>query len=143
MSHNPHKCAKGRPSARPNSLLARHVRAFLLEFVLPRLEDITNDGLGKLLSLEFLAMMMALAVSWGVITTKVDAVENQVADNKRERFIEINELKAQNDAVSKDVNTINRKLDVMGNNQDHLKKQVDSLDRRIDKVLEILERDPQ
>jgi FtsZ-binding cell division protein ZapB len=116
------------------------VRAFLLELVLPRLEDITNDGLGKLLSLEFLAMMMALAVSWGVVTTKVDAVESQVADNKRERLIEIDELKAQTTALSNNVNQINRKVDVLGNNQDHFKKQNDSLDKRMDKMLEILEK---
>jgi hypothetical protein len=77
---NLHQCANRRHRCPFNYPLPATVRAFLLELVLPRLEDITNDGLGKLLSLEFLAMMMALAVSWGVVTTKVDAVESQVAE---------------------------------------------------------------
>jgi hypothetical protein len=43
------------------------------------------------------------------------------------------------DDLSKEVNQINRKVDVLGNNQEHFKRQIESVDDRLEKIQDLLE----
>ncbi len=51
----------------------------------------------------------------------------------------MSEIKTETGALKGEVVTINRKLDVMANNQEHFKDQIQALDGRLDRILDILE----
>ena len=103
-------------------------------------QDIPNSVLGKILSFEFLGLVFILGISWATLTSKVGALEERVEDNKEERVQQLTEIKGQSQKLSVDLNNLNRKLDVVSNNQLHAKQQIDALDKRLEKVLDILER---
>lgn len=100
--------------------------------------DITNSVLGRVLSLEFLGMVVVMGVSWGTLTARVQGLDGQIEENKRAAMAQISELKLESSNVKNEVVLINRKLDVMGNNQDHFKDQIEGLDDRSVQILEIL-----
>jgi predicted nucleic acid-binding Zn-ribbon protein len=102
-------------------------------------QDIPNSVLGKILSFEFLGMLVLLGVAWGTLTTKVNSLENHVQDAKTQQIHEVIESKKVTDDLSKEVNQINRKVDVLGNNQDHFKRQIESVDDRLEKIQDLLE----
>ena len=102
-------------------------------------KDISNSVLGKLLSFEFLGMIVVLGVAWGTLTTKVNSLENHVEDAKVQQIVQVNESKKVTDDLSKEVNQINRKVDVLGNNQEHFKRQIESVDDRLEKIQDLLE----
>lgn len=104
--------------------------------------DIPNSVLGKILSFEFLGIVFVLGLSWATLTSKVDALEERVEDNKEDGVHQLAEIKGQTQKLSTDLNDVNRKLDVMSNNQLHFKAQIDTLDKRLEKVLDILEEHP-
>jgi predicted nucleic acid-binding Zn-ribbon protein len=102
-------------------------------------KDIPNSVLGKILSFEFLGMIVVLGVAWGTLTTKVNSLENHVEDAKVQQSEQVNESKKVTDDLSKEVNQINRKVDVLGNNQEHFKRQIESVDDRLEKIQDLLE----
>ncbi len=42
-------------------------------------KDIPNTVLGRMLSLEFLGMLVVIGISWGSIITRVSGLDDQVA----------------------------------------------------------------
>lgn len=104
--------------------------------------DIPNSVLGKILSFEFLGIVFVLGLSWATLTSKVDALDSRVEEHKSERVEQLAEIKGQTQKLSVELNDVNRKLDVMGNNQQHFKTQIETLDKRLDRVLDILEAEP-
>ena len=104
-------------------------------------KDIPNTVLGKFLSLEFLGMVVLMGISWGTLTQRVSGLDDQIAENKEVAAVQIAELKAESGNVKNEVSQINRKLDVMGNNQEHFKDSITDLSKRSEKMLEILEKD--
>ncbi len=101
--------------------------------------DIPNSVLGRFLSLEMLGMLVVVGVSWGTITSKVNSLEDHVEDAKVQQIYQVGESKKVTDDLSKEVNQINRKVDVLGNNQDHFKKQIETIDSRLEKIQDLLE----
>jgi len=104
-------------------------------------EDIPNTVLGRFLTFEMLGMVVLIAVSWGTLTSKVSSLESQVTDAKLVQSVESTESKKVTDDLSKEVNQINRKVDVLGNNQEHFKRQIDAVDDRLEKIQHLLEQD--
>lgn len=104
-------------------------------------KDIPNTVLGRFLTMEMLGMVVLIAVSWGTLTTKVNSLDNQVAEAKQTTAYEVAEAKKVTDDLSKEVNQINRKVDVLGNNQEHFKRQIDSVDDRLEKIQTLLEKE--
>lgn len=102
-------------------------------------KDIPNSVLGKILSFEFLGMLVVFGVSWGTLTNKVNSLENHVEDSKEQQVLQVIESKKVTDDLSKEVNQINRKVDVLGNNQEHFKRQIESVDDRLEKIQDLLE----
>lgn len=101
--------------------------------------DIPNSVLGRFLTLEMLGMVVLIAVSWGTLTSKVSSLEGQVTDAKLVQAVESSEAKKVTDDLANEVNQINRKVDVLGNNQEHFKRQIDSVDGKLEKIQELLE----
>ena len=102
-------------------------------------KDLPNLTLGRFMTLEMLGMVAIIAVSWGTVTGKVSGLEDKVAETKHQQAQEGRELKQETKQLTSDVSNINRKLDVMSNNQEHFKKQIGTLDDRLDRILDILE----
>jgi peptidoglycan hydrolase CwlO-like protein len=99
-----------------------------------------NVVLGKILSIEFLGMLLVLAVSWGTLTNKVNGLEDHVEEAKQQQAHQVYEAKKTTDELSKEVSQINRKVDVMGNNQEHFKRQIDAVDDRLEQIQKTLEK---
>lgn len=106
---------------------------------MPRENDIPNTVLGKFISLEFLAMLVVVGISWGAITARVAALDEKIDDHKLARMEQVSEINRQTEHLNQEVIDINRKLDVMGNNQEHFKRQIDAVDVRLEKIQELLE----
>lgn len=102
-------------------------------------DDIPNTVLGRFLTLEMLGMVVLIAVSWGTLTSKVSSLENQVTDAKLVQSVDSTQAKKVTDDLAHEVNDINRKVDVLGNNQQHFKQQIDSVDNKLEKIQELLE----
>lgn len=105
-------------------------------------DDIPNSVLGRFLTLEMLGMVVLIAISWGTLTSKVASLEGQVTDAKMVQSVESTASKKVTDDLSKEVNDINRKVDVLGNNQEHFKRQIDQVDQRLERIQAILEDRP-
>jgi uncharacterized protein YlxW (UPF0749 family) len=103
-------------------------------------DDIPNTVLGRFLTLEMLGMVVLIAVSWGTLTSKVSSLENQVTDAKLVQSVDSTQAKKVTDDLAHEVNDINRKVDVLGNNQEHFKRQIDAVDGRLERIQELLER---
>lgn len=103
--------------------------------------DTPNRVLGRLnvLSLEFIGVVFVIGVSWATLSNKVAGLESQVTDAKLVQSVESTEAKKVTDDLAHEVNQINRKVDVLGNNQEHLKRQIDSVDGRLEKIQTLLE----
>lgn len=101
--------------------------------------DITNIGLGKCLTLENLIMVVALGVAWGTLTANVNALDKRVDENKVARNEQMKDVKSDQIEMRAEVNMINRKLDVMTNNQENFKGQISGQDRKLEKILNTLE----
>jgi hypothetical protein len=101
--------------------------------------DMPNTVLGRFISLEFLGMLVVMGISWGTLTARVQGLDERVADNKEVASVQIAELKAESSNVKNEVTQINRKLDVMGNNQEHFKESITDLNNRSGQILQILE----
>jgi len=108
---------------------------------MPTKADMPNSVLGRFISLEFLGMLVVIAVSWGSLTTRVSGLDEQIADNKATSSQSISEIKSETSELKKEVVDINRKLDVMGNNQEHFRDQINSMDARSMEILKLLERE--
>lgn len=104
-------------------------------------DDIPNSFLGRLISLEFLGMLVLIAVSWGALTARVSGLDNTIAEQKELQTVENTEAKKVTTELSREVNQINRKVDVLGANQEHFKNQIDSLDGKLEKIQDLLEKD--
>lgn len=102
--------------------------------------DIPNSVLGRFLTLEMLGMVVLIAVSWGTLTSKVSSLEGQVTDAKLVQAVDSSESKKVTDELSREVNAINRKVDVLGNNQEHFKTQIKSVDDRLERIQDLLEK---
>jgi small-conductance mechanosensitive channel len=102
-------------------------------------QDIPNSVLGRFLTLEMLGMVVLIAVSWGTLTSKVAGLDNQVSEAKAIQALQAAESKSVTSELSKEVNDINRKVDVLGNNQIHFKQQIDAVDDKLEKIQELLE----
>lgn len=103
--------------------------------------DIPNAILGRFLTLEMLGMVFIIGVSWATITSKVSGLENQYEKSKQTQ-VQIDQEQGQEiKDIGHDVGLINRKVDVLGNNQEHFKSQIDRVDDRLDLILNILEKD--
>jgi FtsZ-binding cell division protein ZapB len=103
--------------------------------------DISNLLLGKIMSVDFLIVIVAMGVGWGTLTQRVSGLDNKIEANKLMASAEIIELKAESSNVKQEVSQINRKLDVMGNNQEHFKEQITGLDQRSVQMLRILQKE--
>jgi uncharacterized protein YlxW (UPF0749 family) len=104
--------------------------------------DDTPSGLGRVLSVlsvEFLGLLMLVGISWGTLTSKVSGLESAVEDQKSITAQEVVQTKQVTDDLSKEVNQINRKVDVLGTNQEHFKAQINRVDDRLEKIQDILE----
>ena len=104
-------------------------------------QDIPNSLLGKILSFEFLGMLVVLGISWGTLTAKVNGLESHVEEAKEQQIIVVQETKKETDELKREVSQINRKVDVMGNNQEHFKQQIEAVDDRLERIQQILEQD--
>lgn len=104
-------------------------------------EDIPNSVLGRLLSLEFLGMLVVIGISWGSLTTRVSGLDDQIASDKALSTESVKQLKDDTGELKDEVIDINRKLDVMGNNQEHFRAQVTAMDKRSMEILKLLERE--
>lgn len=102
-------------------------------------DDIPNSVLGRFLTLEMLGMVVLIGVSWGALTTRVNSLDSQIADAKETTAYEVAEAKKVTDNLSEEVNQINRKVDVLGSNQEHFKDQIDRVDDRLEKIQDLLE----
>jgi len=102
-------------------------------------QDIPNTVLGRFLSLEMLGMIVIIGISWGTLTAKVTGLESHIEETKETHAKERVESKTVTDELSREVNQINRKVDVLGNNQEHFKRQIDSVDDRLEKIQQLLE----
>ena len=102
-------------------------------------DDVPNTVLGRFLTLEMLGMVVLIAVSWGTLTSKVVSLESQITDAKLVQAVDRTEAKKVTDALAHEVNDINRKVDVLGNNQEHFKRQMDQVDTRLERIQELLE----
>lgn len=101
-----------------------------------------QGGIGRslsALSLEFLGLLILVGISWGTLTAKVSGLEEKVTDQKSTQAYETVESKKVTDDLSKEVNQINRKVDVLGTNQEHFKAQINRVDDRLEKIQELLE----
>jgi hypothetical protein len=103
-------------------------------------QDIPNSVLGKFLSLEMLGMVVVVAISWGVVTTKVSGLEREYEKSKSVQLAVDREQGQETRAIRDEVGLINRKVDVLGNNQEHFKDQIERVDDRLDLILDILEK---
>lgn len=101
--------------------------------------DISNSFLGKFISLEFLFMIIMTGVSWGALTQRVSGLESNILESKGVTEENISELKQEAKTNRQEVAQINRKLDVMSNNQEHFKEQIETIDRRLQEILKSLE----
>lgn len=106
---------------------------------MPTRADMPNTVLGRFLSLEMLGMLVMIGVSWGSLTSRVSGLDIQVTQDKQDSAKAVSEIKSETSELKKDVALINRKLDVMGNNQQHFKEQIDGLDDRSVQILEVLQ----
>lgn len=93
----------------------------------------------KVVSIEFLSVLFLIGVSWGTLTMKVSGLENQVTDQKTEQQKDLGDAKKITDDLSKEVNQINRKVDVLGTNQEHFKGQIERMDDRLERIQTLLE----
>lgn len=94
----------------------------------------------KVVSIEFLSILFLIGLSWGALTSKVMSLESQVQDQKQAQNKDTSDAKQVTDELSKEVNTINRKVDVLGTNQEHFKVQIERMDDRLERIQTILER---
>jgi hypothetical protein len=117
------------------------MRAFLFEGNdMAARDDMPNSVLGRFLSLEMLGMLVVIGVSWGALTARVSGLDEKLHETKEESEEKIEEVRVETMELKKDVSQMNRKLDVMGNNQEHFKDSIESLDDRTMKILDLLER---
>jgi len=101
--------------------------------------DISNSVLGRFLTLEMLGMVVLIGVSWGALTTRVNSLDSQIEDAKETTAYEVAEAKKVTDNLSSEVNQINRKVDVLGSNQEHFNDQINRVDDRLEKIQDLLE----
>jgi len=109
--------------------------------IMPPGKDIPNAILGRFLTLEMLGMVFIIGVSWATITSKVAGLEEQYENSKVTQLEVDKEQGQETKAIRDEVSLINRKMDVMGNNQEHFKQQIDKVDDRLDDILKILEKE--
>ena len=102
-------------------------------------QDIPNSVLGRFLTLEMLGMVVLIAVSWGTLTSKVSGLDNQVSEAKVIQAKESEQSRAVTTELSKEVNDINRKVDVLTNNQMHFKAQIDVMSGNLKRIEELLQ----
>lgn len=105
---------------------------------MPR-DDLPVTVLGRFLTLEMLGMVVLIAVSWGTLTAKVNSLDDQVSDAKDLTAYEVQEAKKVTDSLSSEINQINRKVDVLGANQDHFNNQIEQIDTRLERIQVLLE----
>jgi outer membrane murein-binding lipoprotein Lpp len=102
-------------------------------------KDIPNTVLGKIFTFDFFLVLVALGVSWGTLSAKVNSLEGHVEESKANQLYQVSESKKVTDKLSDEVNQINRKVDVLGNNQEHFKRQIEVVDDRLEKIQQFLE----
>lgn len=104
-------------------------------------KDISNMVLGKIMSFDFLVVLVVMGIGWGTLTQRVSGLDAKIDENKIMATAEIVDLKSEYKSVNREVSSISRKLDVMGNNQEHFKDQLAGLESRSVQVLNILQKE--
>lgn len=80
------------------------------------MREISNNALAKIDWVGFATLLVIGGIAWGSVTQRLEATENSA----RVQGDSLEELR-------KNVSDIERKLDVMGNNQGHFKAQIDRI----------------
>ena len=93
-----------------------------------------NITLGRFMTLEMLGMVAVIAVSWGTVTSKVAGLEERLIETKQQQVQDDNETKHETKELKEDVSIINRKVDVLSNNQEHFKRQINKLDDQLGSI---------
>jgi len=85
--------------------------------------EVTNSFLARLMSIDFLAMLFIGAIAWGVLSEKVEGLEESQRESK-----------AQISQSIKQTADINVMLGAMTANQDNFKDQINKVDQKLDAI---------
>lgn len=101
--------------------------------------DYTNKTIAKLMSLDFLTLIAIVGIAWGAMTVKVESLEESHDEDKEVTKEALLEIKMDNKELTTEVIENTRKLDVIGNNQQHFREQIDHINNSLDTIRKILE----
>lgn len=101
-------------------------------------DDITNRALGKLFSIEFMALIVGLAVTWGQFSERVGAMEDRVHEVEERQLKRIGDMADVVKNRGEKINSIEQDVAVMKNDVHHMKRSVEENKENIKEVLEIL-----
>ena len=85
--------------------------------------DISNKGLAKLLSLEVILPLLALAVAWGANSNRIANAEDDIIDLE----VQMHKNETDRKEIRKGVANIQTTIGKVETNQDHLTKSLDKI----------------
>jgi hypothetical protein len=85
--------------------------------------DLTNSFLARLMSIDFLAMLFIGAIAWGVLSEKVEGLEESQQESKAQILQSI-----------KQTADINVMLGAMTANQENFKYQIQQVDKKLNAI---------
>lgn len=85
--------------------------------------EVTNSFLARLMSVDFLAMLFIGAIAWGVLSEKVEGLEESQRESKAQILQSI-----------KQTADINVMLGSMTANQENFKDQIEKVDKKLDAI---------
>ena len=104
--------------------------------------EVTLKNLGQLLSVEFLAAAVAVAVALGVLQSDVSATDSALKGHMNTHADDMNSQHQRNTDQDKAISEIRRSVDLSENNIKHIKDTVSKNEKTLDEVLRLLREQP-
>jgi len=101
-------------------------------------DDVTNRVISKLVSVESLVLLVAVSVAYGTLSTTVKALDEKGAAHATLHAKDVVEIKSEQSANTKSLNTVTGKIILIENNLQHLKEAQDQLKADNKEILTIL-----
>jgi|14BtaG_2_1085337.scaffolds.fasta_scaffold76904_2 predicted nucleic acid-binding Zn-ribbon protein len=98
-------------------------------------QEMSNHSLLEKISIEFvlglIAMLVTIGVTWGTLSSRVNAMESDLDEIARGE----ESLRDVQQEVKKEVGFLRTDLEVVKNNQVHLREKIDDIDKSLDQIL--------